>query len=352
MKNDKILFFFNHKAEHDINEIADGKIPTDRLYGLIELRKMGWTIDVCDERITKTEEKLRKYFLYINLATIFKALRYDTWIVKDQFSLTLTLLAKIFRKKIIYIDSLFHVPHNAIRRLILKINTALAPCIVIYSHYQADLWSSLFSIPKKKFHVLPYSIDPTFYLRGMNDVSNAELPSQKPYILATGRDIARDFHTLVEAAEIAQIQLKIVTLPYLVPENARDNKNVEIFNRISYAELFALYKNALLVAVPLKSGVDYPSGIRAALEAMLVGKPTICTTTPIINEYAPQESNALIYVPAENPKALADAITQIAKDTDYRNKIAANGSKLVNSSFNMNLYAKELDILLKSEWAV
>jgi glycosyltransferase involved in cell wall biosynthesis len=344
LRTKKILFFFNHKAEHEVGKILSGELPSDRLYGLIELRKLGWHVDLCDERITSFEMKFRKYFLWINFRTLVKAAKYEIWLVKDQFSLVLTLAAFLLRKRLIYIDCLFRIPRNPIRKFMLFVNTKLAPKIILYSNFQVDIWTSMFNLNKDKFFVVPYTIDPNFYIKGMQNV-NDRGDDPTPYILATGRDVGRDFTTLINAARKANINVKLVTLPYLAPK-VKYNDHLEILENISYTELFKLYYNASLIVVPLKKGIVYPSGIRAALEGMLVGRPVICSTTPILDEYAPKSSSALAYFTPEDEDELVECILRVIQDENYQKLLVNNAKVLVQQSFFMEKFTMALDELL------
>lgn len=332
-----------------LSQIYSGEIPRDRLYGMTELIEKGWDVDACDERLTKLESFFRKYtFSFINLSTIKKCLRTDILIVKDNFSLGLTICAYLFRKKIIYLDSLFYVPKNPIRRFLIKLNLILAPTIVSYSKYQVDLWCNQFKINQKKFVILPYTIDVDFYTNGYK-LAQKNRASDEPFILATGRDTGRDFKTLVHAANNLNLKIKLVTLPYLIPSEALKNPKVEILQYVSYTELFELYAQASIVAVPLRKGIDYPSGIRAVLESMLMGKPTICTHTSILEEYIPTQSDALMYVEPENINNLTAAIEKILGDDNYNKKISNNGQTLVRESYGMDAFAKALEELITSK---
>lgn len=348
MKNKKLLYFFNHPAIPMLPKIYAGEIPRDRLYGMTELIEKGWSVDACDERLTKLEAFFRKHtFSFINFATIIKCFNADILIVKDNFSLGLTICAHLFRKKIIYLDSLFYIPKNPIRRALIKINLMLAPTIVSYSKYQVDLWCKEFRINRKKFVILPYTIDVDFYTNGYKR-SHKNIDAEEPFILATGRDTGRDFKTLVHAANKLNLNLKLVTLPYLIPSEALTNPKIEILQYVSYEELFDLYAQASIVSVPLRAGIDYPSGIRAVLESMLLGKPTICTHTPILEEYIPTQSDALIYVKPEDEFGLTNALKKALENHDYNKKISINGQSLVRHSYGMDMFTKELEELIIS----
>src|SRR5688572_4494420 len=182
----EILFFFNHSAVEDVAQIDSGETPSERLYGFIELRDRGWKVATCEERfrgaLTTLFQKLRHYgFNLMNLRALRRAAKSDVLLVKDDFSFPLTLTAALFRKRLIYLDSMFFMPGNRLKRFLLGINMRCAPLIVSYSQFQVDLWSAAFSIPKNRFVVLPYTIDYPFYARGANQ-SGAAAAQEPPYI--------------------------------------------------------------------------------------------------------------------------------------------------------------------------
>jgi hypothetical protein len=307
--NKKLLFFFNHPTKDDEAKILQGEIPSDRLYGLVELKARGWLVDACDERLTPWEFKFKPYISLINWACVRKAIQFDIWIVKDNFSWMLTLLARLFGKEIIYIDSLFHMPNSRIRRLMIAINLRLAQRVGVYSDMQAKFWSSHMGVGYDKFSVFKYTIDTKFYLE--NYAQAPGVVADKPYVLAAGRDMGRDFPVLIEATARLGLKLKLVTLPYLLPADIERYSHVEVLQRIPYAQLFSLYKSALAVAVPLRGNMEYPSGIRAGLEGMLLGKPTICTESSVLFEYAAPADQVLFYAEADSVESWVNCLTRI-----------------------------------------
>ena len=339
-KHPKILYFFNIPVENEIKMILQGELPTDRLYGFIELRKSGWNVDYCDERISNFTYKIRRYINWINIKTILKASNYDVWLVKGELSLILTILAFCMKKKIVYIDSLFQVPKNRLRLLILYINVILAPRIILFSQYQANFWATTFKININKFIATPYTIDIEFYKKGICSAI-ADNTTNKPYVLAAGRDLGRDFATLIAATEKANVDLKLVTLPYLLPKSKLNN-NIEVFERISYTELFQLYRNASVIVIPIKKNIYYPSGIRAVLEGMATGIPVICSNTPILSEHIPKESLTVTYFECEDSDSLARHISELIDNTKLQQIQSANASSFVERYFSMDVFVNTL----------
>lgn len=337
-----ILYLFSHAMALTLAEVEQQLAPTERLYGLIELRKAGYSVDVCDSRFLGRFGKLCVYFRHygvflLDLTTIREIIRHDLIIVKDDFSLLTTLIAKIFRKKLIYLDAMFNVPKKRWRKALIKASILSADCVIAYSRPQIDLWSEILNIPTSKFRFLPYTLDINFY-----KASTIGSPAgQSPYVLAIGRDMGRDFATLIKAIDGTHIALKLITLPYLLPPEAHSNKNVTIYERVSYQELFELYSQATAVVVPLKDAIFYPSGIRAVFEAALLGKATIATRTPILEEYL-TDGEEIIYVPPNDSVQLRSAIVDLAQQKQQREHLEKNARKTVATKFGMDVFLARL----------
>lgn len=350
-KQKKLLYFFNHPAAEDLKRIHQKIIPSERLYGMVELIERGWEVEACDVRFvgrfSKLSAKLRRYGVnLLGLRALASVSRYDMLLVKDNFSELLTIFARLLRKPILYLDSLFFIPSHPVRRAHIRFNLWIASRVACYSRYQAELWSAAFGVNRAKFFVVRYAIDVPFYRRGIEAARQRSVKREVPYVLSVGRDLGRDFETLVVACREAEIAVKIVTLPYLVPKSAQASSDVEILQDISYEELFDLYAGATMAIVPLKAGVEYPSGIRAVMESMAVGCPTIATRTQILEEYVSAESDALLYTDAGDAHSMCACIRRLAGDQALRNRLAGNASQFAATDFQMSRFVEQLESLM------
>src|ERR1700733_3199775 len=233
-----ILYLFPHPVANEVAEVQAGFAPTERLYGLIELRQSGYRVDFCDTRfegiVGRLHSKLRPDGVFLlNLSSIRGMMRHDVVIVKDDFSVLTTLVAKVLGKRLIYLDSMFKLPTRTWRRVLTKLSIAAAHTVFCYSRKQIALWSRELNIAPTKFTFLPYTIDSDFYVPAKPELL------REPYALSVGRDLGRDFATLVEAVRGTGLRLKLVTLPYLLPPDAAGEAFIDIHERVSYSELFA-----------------------------------------------------------------------------------------------------------------
>jgi len=204
------------------------------------------------------------------------------------------------------------------------------------------LWANRFSVPEATFTTVSYCLDMDFYR-----LRNQRIPNDPPYILSVGRDPGRDLGTLIKAAEIADINVKIVTLPYLLPEGTAERDRVEVLERLSYRDLFELYKRAILVVVPLKTGITYPSGIRAVMESMALGIPTIASRTSVLEEYFVEDYDLKFAIP-ENSSALAKEIKNVVENKDLQIALIKNAQDTMNKSYKLENYILALQRALLS----
>src|SRR5690625_7466393 len=85
-------------------------------------------------------------------------------IVKDRFSLVYSLLAKLLGKKIVYLDTMFQLPTNKLKRLLLKHAIRHSDLVISLSNTQCDHWAQELQLPSAKLESMNYTIDCSFSL--------------------------------------------------------------------------------------------------------------------------------------------------------------------------------------------
>ena len=120
------------------------------------------------------------------------------------------------------------------------------------------------------------------------------------------RDPLRDYRALIEAAPR-------VEAPLIIPSNELDgvrmapNVRAGPVSRERFAELL---REAGVVVVPIRAGIDRSAGQQTYLNAMALGKPVIVTDTPGVRDYIDDRETGLI-VPPGDAEALVGAITWV-----------------------------------------
>ncbi len=347
VKNKKTyLFLFPRPVEKQLRDVRAGKLPSEIFYGAIELIDKGWEIKFSDSRYTgrfgKFMSKIKSYGIHlIDFGTIKDIASVDVVVVKDEFSILLALTAKLLGKKIIFFDSMFKIPKRLWRRFSASVCLSLADRLISFSAAESALWQKEFGFDASKLSVLKYAIDLPFY----TSINKVKL-KDNGYILSIGRDLGRDFSTLVKAIDATEYELRIVTLPYLLEGIDYDHSKVKIYQYISYEELFELYSKASMVVVPLKKDITYASGIRGLLEAMALEVPTVVSKTIVLEQYFSEERGEVIFYEPENPEDLRRKITALSTSKDKRKAIASTARKRVDNENNLQSFATELEQIL------
>lgn len=340
----KYLFLYPDIATPAIKEIESGTFPKERLTGYFQLKQMGLKVAISDSQWRGPTAKLRRKLLRYGQLPSFHMLKdwtkNEVIVVKDRFSLVYSLLAKLLGKKIVYLDTMFQLPTNKLKRLLLKHAIRHSDLVISLSKTQGDHWAQELQPPSDKLESLYYSMDCSFY-----PLVEPKAEEKSPLIVSIGRDRGRDFETLTKATTNLGINLELITLPYLLPPSARTSPHIVIKARLPYDELFATYARASIAIIPLKSGIHYPSGIRAVMEAMLVGVPVIASYTPVLAEYF-TDGVDLIMVEPENARALEDAINRLLSDPELRLRLRENGRKTVCTKYKVESYGEDLARLL------
>ncbi len=342
----RILFLYPNRMQEELERVSAGTAPTERFYGLIELRRRGWTVDFLDSRFEgrfgRVARGLRPHGInLIDLKTAWAFRRYDLIVVKDAFSTPALLAAKAAGRPLIYLDSMFALPTRPWRRLAARVNLRGADRVVAYSKRQIALWAEALGLPPELFVFLPYTIDLDFY--GPRHPGTSQEP---PYVLSVGRDLGRDFGTLIDALDGTGLHLKLVTLPYLVPEAAGRKPWVQVLARVGYEELFGLYAGAAMVVIPLKRGITYLSGVRGMLEAMALGRPVVVSRTPGLEEYA--AADEVFFVDPEDREVLRRTMTLVRDDPDRAAVQCHLAGQAVRTRYGMDSFVVGFERLLRS----
>lgn len=344
-KPKSILFMFPQHSAKLLAQVRAGEAPTERLYGFMELEKRSWHVTISNSRwegpAAKVRARLRRLLELPNLHTFTDMRSADIVLVKDQFSVALLAQAKILKKRIVYLDAMFNLPKRFWRRWSATVNIRGANAVVCYSEHQANLWAASFNVPIERFTVVPYCLDMEFY------PSIDWKPSSPRYVLAIGRDLGRDFGTLITACERLGVPVKLVTLPYLLPDNVIQYPLVEILENVTYPELFQLYSQAAAAVVPLKKGIYYPSGIRAVLEGAILGVPTVASWTETIGEYF--STDQLHFFEAGDSDSLSRQLQHVLANPTLAGDTARRTAVWAREHYSIENFVDKLDLLLKTQ---
>lgn len=142
----------------------------------------------------------------------------------------------------------------------------VAERVVVFGDGAAEPLQRLLRVEDQRLAVVPFGVDGEFWQPGKGQTGR--------YVLSVGSDAARDYGTLVAAANARQLHI-VTRLPVAQPAG---HSTIAVGSHYSDVELRDLYQQADYVVTPLKD-VAQPSGQSATLQAMACGKAVILTRT-------------------------------------------------------------------------
>jgi glycosyltransferase involved in cell wall biosynthesis len=159
-----------------------------------------------------------------------------------------------------------------------------------------------------------YNVDTDFF--------RPEYSCDGTYALALGKDVSRDYRTLIDAVQVYPIALKVCTPLRLELPDKGAAKISLLSEWLSYAQLRQMYGNAKFVILPLRD-VPHPGGITTLAEAMSMGKAIICSDSAGIRDFIRHGENAIV-VPVGDRAALAEAIRFLDTNPGERKRLGGN----------------------------
>ncbi len=347
-KKPRLVFDFIRPPAKRLAEVAAGNAPRESLLGYIQLQERGWLVSASDDRwdglLGRFRQRMHFKLEIPSLQMIKHWSTADIIVTTTRISLVLAIIAKLLGKKIVFLDAMCEeVPKYFWWRWTIKIALHLSDACICLSASQAEHWANKLHIRKKLFSPVFYGVDPDFYILPSTNLSDKP---KSPYLLTVGRDPRRDFSTLVSAIDKLDWDLKLVTQPYLVPEGVKNNPKVQILDGLSYEELFKLYANSTIAVIPVKHGTTFMSGIRATMEAMLLGIPVIASRVSGMQDYF-SDGKELIYFEPENSMSLLQAIERITKNKELKNRLILNAKNKITNNYSLSKYSDALEHILQ-----
>ena len=156
-------------------------------------------------------------------------------------------------------------------------------------------------------------------------------------VLSLGRDMHRDWETLVQAMKPCSDWHLRIAATQNVPRRAVQSGKIELIKASTATEVFDLYAWADIVVLPLRANM-HASGITVLAEAALSGVPVIASDTGGLRSYF--SSREVRYVPVGDFLALRHAIRALADDDNLRYRLAcAAQERILSDDLSSKSYA-------------
>lgn len=281
----RIGYLYTWDSSKELADYYAGLVPSHRLYGQIELGRMGHSITMFRRPrfIGRFIKNYASWRIFQALALLWKQNSIDV-VVCTHESVALPVLAlkrlQLIRKPVVLMNIALLEPRNcsSVRHVIWR--TCLKSCDAVVSFASAQLpWIvQEFDVNPAILHFVRFGIDTSFF-------QPVEKSNGTPFFLSAGTNPGKDFITLLDA--LPQDSKLII---------ATDRLNMDIIRRhprhtdiqlkfgLRILELKQLYADAMAIVIPLHE-TRFSSGQTVLLECMAMGKEVVVAKTSAVQDY-------------------------------------------------------------------
>jgi glycosyltransferase involved in cell wall biosynthesis len=218
-----------------------------------------------------------------------------------------------------------------------------AGAVVVWSENQVEECVRLLGVDRANICSVSFGVETEFY------ESKARPPATEPYVFAAGRDRARDFPTLLAAASVLSVKVKIAC-PLTRLQGLEVPANVDVLGELSHAEYRTALHGAKVVAIASRPGFAYPTGQTVMLNAMAAGVPVVVTASDALRGYVADRVNARVVRP-DDPEALAAAISDLLDDDGLSRRLAEAAKRDVLVKYNAERMWREVAAFCEARFA-
>lgn len=254
-------------------------------------------------------------------------------LMKRAFGIQVPLLAYAF--------NFTRLPHQIMPRPVSRLIYSFAfrgvDRFVVFSNFEADLYSRYFHIPRDRFDVLLWGMDTPKFAPAAPIIDGH-------YVCSVGGN-ARDYKTLLEAA---------TRLPHMkfVLVVRRDSLagltvpgNVEVLVDIPYGRAMNILNFSRFMVLPLE-GAEVPCGHVTMVSCMHLGRALIVTESVGIVDYAHDNETAVV-VPFGDASRLTEAIERLWQDPELSERLGANAKIFAREHCSPDHHKSHLHSYLK-----
>lgn len=332
----RILYVNSYGGRALWEKIRDGKLPPHHLWGCLELVRSGYEIALAESLPHYTFRRPLPHDL--RLLSIVRNWLQPGDIVYSAHTLLYWLpllrqlgLLRCHLVSLCYAREELDFPraHSAI--------IALTP---------AAAQQAAVAAPKAKIAHLGWGADLSFF---------PQLPYEPEWFLSCGKT-QRDHYTLSRAAAECGQPIRIISPSLPADINWPPNTTLETGGKyddtVSYDDLLTNHYSRCAGSLIILA--DDPRELTAVgftnlIEAMAMGRPVIVTRTGALpGELDIEAAKCGIFVPPNDPAALANAIRKIGGNPTLAQEMGENGRRLAHSHYNIERYARDLDSLFRN----
>ena len=346
MATTRVAYVFPNSRRELIAQCAVGEAPDTHLLGLNQLAQFGIEAEarepVLDRRAAFLPTRVRWHLREVPLPWELR----DVDVVFTPLANVIPLTARLRGTPpvLVYNFGLNTILRRAgrARRRLLVASLRRAASVIALGQSQRHELLELAELEPSRASIAVHGVDERFFAPAEDQ--------RERLVIAIGRDLARDYATLVEAVRGLDARVVFVALRRNVA-GIDVPPNIEVRERIPYSELRDLYRRAGVAVVALRSA-DFPygsegSGVSALLEAQASATPLVATDRPIVRDYLRDGESGLI-VPPEDPILLREAIAHVLDDHELARRLGQAGRRRVEEQHTMDDMAAQLAPLMQA----
>jgi glycosyltransferase involved in cell wall biosynthesis len=341
----RATFVYLNSRRELLEGIRRGDEPDTTLYGALQLDGHGIEVRFHDpflNRVVRPAAAVRAAWSLRELTTPFELGRTDA--VVTSLAALLPLAARVRRLPVVALDFGLNViwsRASSVRRRVLRASLRSAARVVCVGESQRRDLLDAARLDSSRVVTLHVPVDAEFFKPTADDGSG---------VLAVGKDLARDYATLAEAARGLDVEVGVVAHPRNT-SRLELPKNVVVRHGITSTALRDAYAGAACVVLPQHAdGHRYGSeggGLTALLEAMAMGKAIVATDRAVLHDYVDDDVEAVL-VPPGDPAALREAVERVLGDRALALSLGTAARARVEREFTSAAFAASLAPLLRS----
>jgi glycosyltransferase involved in cell wall biosynthesis len=349
-KAPRVAYLFAGKRESLIQNVRAHMAPDSELIGLNYLYRFGIRGTFLETPLMNMLRKL--FFNAAQLPALWRVRTYDVVFLGSNLPFVF-LIKKILhwqRPRVVLYNTFF--THTLKRHpngwygALLRSALRSADAIVCPTEAQTDFLKKE-KIDSHRIHLVLNGVDTDFFAPARADLSETD-----GYILSIGKDLGRDYPTLIAAASrIPETTFYIIAAERNLKNVPALPANIKVFFDVPHKETLAFYRKAKFVIIPTYSeeslrGSDC-SGQYALLDAMAARKAIIVSSRSTLSDYIEAGKDALI-VKAEDPDELITAIRLLGNDSALRDRLGKAALAKAEERFTTEKLAERLSIVFRS----
>jgi glycosyltransferase involved in cell wall biosynthesis len=341
----KATFIYPNSRRELLAGIERGEEPDTQLHGALFLPEHGIEVAFHDPLLTRRRlpgPLERIAWNARELTAPFEAGR--TNVVFTPLAAWLPLAARVRRLPVVVINfglNLIWRRASPARRAVLRRSLLAAARVICMGASQRTELVELAGLEPDRVLTLRIPVDERYF---------RPVQERGTTVLAVGKDLARDYATLLTALDGVDVETQIVAhrrnlVGLELP------KSVAFRQALSYAELRDAYASAACVVLPQRSDA-YPygsegGGLTTLLEAMAMGRPIVASDRAMLHDYVDDGVEALL-VPPEDPHALRAAVQRVLADAELADSLGRAARARVERALTSREFAAKLAPVLRS----